>query len=104
MVTLNLTRRKASIGIQLKRIGHVGILVSDFERSFKFYTAILGCKVTSRRQNPDGSEVAFLRFDDTHHDFVMSTAPKGVDVPKRRDSGSCSSSRSPSKWKTAMSA
>jgi catechol 2,3-dioxygenase-like lactoylglutathione lyase family enzyme len=50
------------MGIQLKRIGHVGILVSDFERSFKFYTEILGCKVTSRRQSPDGSEVAFFAF------------------------------------------
>ena len=26
------------MGIQIKRVGHVGILVSDFERSFEFYT------------------------------------------------------------------
>ena len=32
------------MGIQIKRIEHVGILVSDFERSFKFYTEILGVK------------------------------------------------------------
>ena len=38
------------MGIQIKRVGHVGILVSDFERSFEFYTKVLGCKVTSRRR------------------------------------------------------
>ena len=42
------------MGIQIKRVGHVGILVSDFERSFEFYTEVLGCKVTSRRRRPDG--------------------------------------------------
>ena len=44
------------MGMQLKRIGHVGILVSDFERSFRFYTEVLRCKLTSRNKRPDGSE------------------------------------------------
>src|SRR5438876_3997360 len=68
------------MGIQIKRVGHVGILVSDFERSFRFYTEVLGCKVTNRRKAPNGSETAFLRFDDAHHDFVIGSAPEGVDV------------------------
>ena len=38
------------MGIKINRIGHVGILVSDFERSFKFYTEVIGCKVTNRRK------------------------------------------------------
>lgn len=66
--------------IHIKRIGHVGLLVSDFERSFRFYTEVIGCKVTNRRKSADGSETAFLRFDDMHHDFVISSAPPGVDV------------------------
>ena len=68
------------MSIQIKRIGHVGLLVSDFERSFRFYTEVLGCKVTNRTKRPDGSEGAFLRFDDMHHDFVIASAPPGVDV------------------------
>jgi catechol 2,3-dioxygenase-like lactoylglutathione lyase family enzyme len=68
------------MGIDIKRIGHVGLLVSDFERSFRFYTEVLGCKVTNRRKSADGAETAFLRFDDMHHDFVLSSAPSGVDV------------------------
>ena len=68
------------MGIKINRIGHVGILVSDFERSFKFYTEVIGCKVTNRRKAADGSETAFMRFDECHHDFVIGTAPEGVDV------------------------
>ncbi len=75
------------MGIKINRIGHVGILVSDFERSFKFYTEVMGCKVTNRRKAADGSETAFMRFDECHHDFVIGTAPEGVDVtePKGRE-------------------
>ena len=71
------------MGIHIKRIGHVGILVSDFERSFRFYTEVLGCTVTNRNKRPDGSETAFLRFDDMHHDVVLSSAParRGRDLP-----------------------
>ena len=68
------------MGIQIKRIGHVGIYVSDFERSFRFYTEIMGCKVTRKTQQDDGTGSAFLRFDETHHDFVIASAPVGVDV------------------------
>jgi catechol 2,3-dioxygenase-like lactoylglutathione lyase family enzyme len=58
----------------------VGILVSDFETSFRFYTEVLGCRVTNRRKDANGVETAFLRFDDMHHDLVLSSAPPGVDV------------------------
>jgi catechol 2,3-dioxygenase-like lactoylglutathione lyase family enzyme len=79
-INKTLQKEETIMGINIKGIGHVGILVSDFEKSFKFYTEILGCKVTNRRKRPDGSEGAFLRFNDTHHDFVIASAPAGVDV------------------------
>jgi len=68
------------MAIQIKRVGHVGILVSDFERSFRFYTEALGCTLTNRRKSEDGTETAFLRFQDAHHDLVIASAPRGVDV------------------------
>lgn len=68
------------MGIQIKGLGHIGILVADFERSFRFYTDVIGCKLTTRRKAADGSETAFLRFEDNHHDFVIASAPPGVDV------------------------
>ena len=75
------------MGIQIKGIGHIGILVSDFERSFRFYTETLGCKVTNHRRRPNGSETAFLRFDETHHDIVIASAPAGVDVSEAVPAG-----------------
>ena len=68
------------MAINVKRIGHVGFLVSDFERSFKFYTEAIGCTVTHRSKRADGSESAFLRFDEDHHNIVIGSAPPGVDV------------------------
>ena len=66
------------MGINIKGIGHVGILVSDFERSFKFYTEVLGCSTTTATAERAGA--AFLGFDETHHDVVIASAPEGVDV------------------------
>ena len=68
------------MAINIKKIGHVGFLVSDFERSYKFYTEVLGCTLTNRRKLDDGTERAFLRFDEDHHNIVIATAPKGTDV------------------------
>jgi catechol 2,3-dioxygenase len=68
------------MSIHIKRIGHVGLLVADLERSLRFYTEVLGCRLTYRRKGPDGSETAFLRFEDMHHDLVLTSAPPGVDV------------------------
>ena len=68
------------MGIQINGVGHLGILVSDFERSFKFYTEVMGCLVTNRRKAEDGRQTAFLRFGENHHDVVISEAPATVDV------------------------
>ena len=73
------------MGIQIKRIGHIGILVSDFERSLKFYTEVIGCTLTARNKRGDGSEMAFMRFDECHHDFVIGTSPEGLDVTEPKD-------------------
>ena len=69
------------MGIQIERLGHIGILVSDFDRSLKFYTEVMVCKVTSIRKDADGRpRGAFLRFDEWHHDFVIGMAPDSVDI------------------------
>ena len=68
------------MGINISRIGHVGFLVSDFERSLKFYTEVIGCTITNQSKSPDGSQRAFLRFNEDHHNIVIGTAPKGTDV------------------------
>ena len=68
------------MAINIKGIGHVGLLVSDMDRSFKFYTEVIGCNITHRTKRPNGSETVFLRFDEEHHNIVLGTAPEGLDV------------------------
>ncbi len=75
------------MAINVKRVGHVGIHVSDVERSLKFYTEVLGCTITNVGRDADGTaRSAFLRFEDKHHDFVLFQAPEGLD-PASADVG-----------------
>lgn len=76
------------MGISVNKIGHVGILVADVERSLDFYTDVMGFTVTALRRDGEGEVVgAFMRFDEEHHNFVIGKAPVGVDVeaPEMRD-------------------
>ena len=40
------------MGIRLGRVGHIGIHVSDVDRSIDFYRKVLGLKVTGRWGRP----------------------------------------------------
>ena len=92
------------MGIQIKRVGHVGILVSDFERSFEFYTKVLGCKVTSRRRRPDGA-ARRPSCGLTRPTMISSSPlpPKAWTFPRTFPEGRGWCSRWPSRWKTVTS-
>src|SRR2546428_2853797 len=60
------------MGIHLGRVGHIGIHVSDVDRSIEFYRQVLGLKVTGRWGPPDfGRPICFMRIKDKHHDVVL---------------------------------
>jgi catechol 2,3-dioxygenase-like lactoylglutathione lyase family enzyme len=60
------------MGVRIGRVGHVGIQVTDVDRSIEFYRRVLGLKVTGRWGPPDfGRPVCFMRIDDKHHDLVL---------------------------------
>jgi catechol 2,3-dioxygenase len=67
------------------RIGHLGIVASDLDRSIDFYTNILGLTLTERFEYPDdpaghGVAVAagaFVRCDSTHHCISIFTLRNG---------------------------
>ncbi len=70
--------------VKIKRLGHVGIFVKDVEKSEKFYTEILGFKVSD--VNEQG--ITFLRCATDHHDTVLVPLPKdnqGSVSPERRE-------------------
>ena len=82
---------------KLRRIGHVGISVSDTERSLKFYREVLGLKLTGQWGPPDfPGKICFTRIGEMHHNLVLFELPEDVDrsglstetdSTKRRDVG-----------------
>jgi catechol 2,3-dioxygenase-like lactoylglutathione lyase family enzyme len=65
------------MGVHLGRVGHVGIQVTDVDRSIDFYRKVLGLKVTGRWGPPDfGRSVCFMRITDKHHDLVLFELPR----------------------------
>ena len=71
---------------RISRVGHVGIQVTDMDRSLDWYTDTLGMTLTGRWPMRRGRELVFLRFDDDHHNIVLFTHPSPVD-PETRDVG-----------------
>ena len=61
----------------ISRVGHVGIYVADLDRSIAWYQDVLGLTLTGRWPVGDG-EMAFMRFTDDHHNFVLSSNPHSV--------------------------
>jgi catechol 2,3-dioxygenase-like lactoylglutathione lyase family enzyme len=71
-IRLRNSRRGHRMGIRLNRVGHIGIHVSDVDRSIDFYRKVLGLKVTGRWGPPDfGRPICFMRIADKHHDVVL---------------------------------
>jgi len=64
---------------KIQRLGHVVVMVNDLERSVKFYTQVLGFKVSdiySEDLQPGG--FAFLRCDTDHHTLALVGAGSGA--------------------------
>src|SRR5438067_1218269 len=60
--------------IRTRKVSHVVLNVADVERSIKFYTEILGFKLSDR--NDRG--MAFLRNGTDHHTIAFAPAPAGA--------------------------
>src|SRR5262249_3714543 len=72
-------------GFTISRVGHVGIHVTDMDRSLAWYRDILGLTLTGRWP-AGGGEMAFMRFDEEHHNIVLFTHPTKV-TPENRNAG-----------------
>ena len=67
-------------GCRVSRVGHVGILVSDVDRSIEFYRDVVGLKLTGKWAPPDFIRpVCFMRAEDMHHDVVLFELPADID-------------------------
>ena len=68
----------------ISRVGHVGVQVSDIDRSLDFYTDTLGLTLTGRWPYGEDGSIVFLRFGDMHHDIVLFTHPSQPEQDNRR--------------------
>lgn len=55
-----------------RKLGHVGIFVKELERSKKFYTEVVGLKVSDEFPG----RAVFLRCGHDHHDTVLFQLPQ----------------------------
>jgi len=69
---------KMAKGFTISRVGHVGIQVTNVDRSLNWYRDILGLTVTGRWPMGENGEMAFMRFNDDHHNIVLFTHPTRV--------------------------
>ncbi|HWP58585.1 MAG TPA: VOC family protein [Candidatus Acidoferrales bacterium] len=54
-----------------RKLGHVGVFVKDLERSKKFYTEVVGLKVSDELPG----RAVFMRCGHDHHDTVLFQLP-----------------------------
>ena len=66
--------------IEIKRTGHLVLRVMDLERSKRFFTEILGLKLTC----PDNGRMLFFSsdFDDNHHMLAIAQAKEESQMPQ----------------------
>jgi catechol 2,3-dioxygenase-like lactoylglutathione lyase family enzyme len=66
-------------GFTINRVGHVGINVTNMDRSLEWYLGVLGMTLTGRWPWGPNGEMSFIRFTDDHHNMVLFTHRTEVD-------------------------
>jgi catechol 2,3-dioxygenase-like lactoylglutathione lyase family enzyme len=69
--------------IKVRKLGHAVLVVNDIERTTKFWTEIMGFKVSDT--NEQG--MVFLRFGGDHHTIGLAAAKEKGDLPGRTRTG-----------------
>lgn len=65
--------------IRTRKLGHLVLMVRDLEASTRFYTDVMGLKVSDRIAD----QMVFLRAGEDHHDLALSRLP--ADAADRDD-------------------
>ena len=63
----------------ISRVGHIGIQVTDMDRSVQWYQDTLNLNFTGRWPAGKGQELTFLRFSEDHHNIILFSHPNEVD-------------------------
>ena len=71
--------------MQVKKLLHTRMRVSDMDQTINFYTSILGLEVLERKVSPRGSHLAFLRVPNSEELIELCSFPPSGPVRVQED-------------------
>jgi lactoylglutathione lyase len=71
--------------MQVKKLLHTRMRVSDMEQTIRFYTEVLGLEVAERKTSPRGSHLAFLKVPNSEELIELTSFPPSGPVKVQED-------------------
>jgi lactoylglutathione lyase len=71
--------------MQVKKLLHTRMRVSDIDQTIKFYTDVLGLEVVERKTSPRGSHLAFLKVPNSEELIELASYPPSGPVKVQED-------------------
>ena len=72
-------------GLNVKKLLHTRMRVSDMDQTIAFYTEVLGLEVLERKVSPRGSHLAFLRVPNSEELIELCSFPPSGPVTVQED-------------------
>src|SRR5216117_3741111 len=71
--------------MQVKKLLHTRMRVSDMDETIRFYTEVLGLEVLERKTSPRGSHLAFLKVPNSEELIELASFPPSGPVTVQPD-------------------
>jgi lactoylglutathione lyase len=71
--------------MQVKKLLHTRMRVSDMDQTINFYTSVLGLEVLERKVSPRGSHLAFLKVPNSEERIELCSFPPSGPVRVQED-------------------
>jgi len=71
--------------MQIKKLLHTRMRVSDMDETIRFYTSVLGLEVMERKTSPRGSHLAFLKVPNSEELIELASYPPSGPVKVQPD-------------------
>ena len=71
--------------MQVKKLLHTRMRVSDLDQTIRFYTDVLGLEVLERKTSPRGSQLAFLKVPNSEELIELTSFPPSGPVIVQED-------------------
>jgi lactoylglutathione lyase len=71
--------------MQVKKLLHTRMRVSDIDKTIRFYTEVLGLEVVERKTSPRGSHLAFLKVPNSEELIELASFPPSGPVKVQED-------------------